>query len=111
MLAIAKSNIRRQSSIIEDVGDREGSSRRSNATGRSEGSSRKNRKRERGLAEIGVIPRIQAVFEMEDTNIKENGGNSMMFVISDGSIQGSNELVQRAKQEALTTRELGVQYR
>ena len=74
MLAIAKLKIGRQSSIIEDVGDRKGASRCGEGTtgrGRSSRSSRSN-DREQKLTEIGEIPWIQAVFEMEDANIKEN---------------------------------------
>ena len=112
ILAIAKLNIGRQSGIIEDVGDRKGSSWRSNATWRSEGrssSSGDSNNRERGLAELGKILRIHAVLEMEDTTIKENGGNSMLFGIDNGTVQGSNELVQRLKKKALTTGGPGVE--
>ena len=86
MLAIAKLKIGRQSSIIEDVGDRKGASRcGEGTTGR--GRSSRGNDREWGLTEIERIPWVHAFFEMENTNIKENGGNAMIFGIDNGSVK------------------------
>ena len=59
---------------------------------------------ERGLTEIGGITWVHAIFEIDDTKIKVDGGKAMMFSTDDGSVQSSDKLVQGAKKEALATR-------
>ena len=94
MKRVPVTHIGRQGREVEESGDGKGARRRSCATGWSEGSSSSNssnssswssrssdnNNRERGLADISEVAWVQAVFEMEDTQIKENGGNAMVFV-------------------------------
>ena len=49
--------------------------------------------REQGLTDIGEIPWVHAIFEMEDTNIKVNGGNAMTLSSDDSTVQRCDKLL------------------